>query len=341
LTNESARQNNKPPLEISSEEEFLSLIEEIDREMTAEGVKITARPFVAGLKITGRYNITLDACPPRRPAKQGCFDPLEISIRIHDWIEQRYGNRLKVPFSIGSVVLPLRGALYKINCPTIYGQVKFVCEPNNFGKPREAIGQFAAPVVNVLDLIEDMTPALANSLMAEEVVRIGIASVAGMAIYLTLHAIVDVEYVREALGDFDAAVLHLMEHRPQPGLSKWASLQATEKIVKAYISQSGGKVKYIHSLPDLYSEATNLGLPQPPPGHVDLVQCLAGVRYGQVVVSLDEATRAHVVSLELCEVAARCVGNILKRKLPVIPEPQIDGMPLAQFLRKYSKRDVT
>ena len=42
-------QNRKPPLVISSEEEFLSLMEDIDREMAAKGVKITARPFMAGL----------------------------------------------------------------------------------------------------------------------------------------------------------------------------------------------------------------------------------------------------------------------------------------------------
>src|SRR5438093_2743400 len=87
-------EDHKPSLLISSEEEFLSLIEDIDREMIAEGIKISARPFIAGLKITGRYNVTLDACPPSRAPKRGCFDPLEISIRIHDWIEQRYGKRV-------------------------------------------------------------------------------------------------------------------------------------------------------------------------------------------------------------------------------------------------------
>jgi len=87
-------------------------MEEIDREMAAEGIKITARPHVAGLKITKRYNVVLNACPPRRSPKPGCFDPLEISIRIHDWIEKRHGQRINMPFHIGRVVIPLRGDLY-------------------------------------------------------------------------------------------------------------------------------------------------------------------------------------------------------------------------------------
>jgi hypothetical protein len=317
----------------------LSLIEDIDREMIAEGVKISARPFVAGLKITEQYSVTLDACPPRRAPKRGCFDPLEISIRIHDWIEERYGKRVNIPFHIGRVVLPLRGALYKINCPITYGHVQFICEPHSFGQRREAIGLNAPPTVNMIDLVEDLTADFAHSLTGEEVIRIGIAFVAGMGVYSALRVIRDVEYVREAVGDFDAAVFHLMEHEPQPGLSKWASLQAVEKLIKGYISQRGGHVRYVHSLQDLCDDAAKLGLPPPPQDYLKTVQCSAGVRYGEVAVSVEEAVEAHLVSLEMCEVAARGIGNLLKRRMPVIPEPRVEGMPLSQFLRTYLKKD--
>lgn len=330
-------QNRKPPLVISSEEEFLSLMEDIDREMAAEGIKITARPLMAGLKITRRYNVVLNACPPHRPPKAGCFDPLEISIRVHDWVEQRYGERIKVPFHIGRVVLPLRGDLYLINCPTTYGEVQFVCEPHSFGQQRETLGVDAPPTCNMVDMVEDMTPNLARSLTAEEVIKLGIAFTTGMAAYSALDVIRDVEYVREAVGDFDAAVAHLVEHRPHPGLSKWASLQAVEKLVKAYISQKGEAVRRTHSLEGLYDQAARLGLPAPPRQYLADVQCPAGVRYGEVAVSVEEAVKAHLVSLELGDVAAQCIGRVLNRTMPHIPEPQVDGMPLDEFLRKYAR----
>jgi hypothetical protein len=333
---ESSR-NRKPPLVISSEEEFISLMEDIDREMVAEGIKITARPFMAGLKITRRYDVVLNACPPHRPPKAGCFDPLEISIRVRDWVERRYGERIKVPFHIGRVVLPFRGDLYLINCPTTSGEVQFVCEPHSFGQPRATLGVNNPPICNMIDMIEDMTPALARSLIAEEVIKIGIAFTTGMAAYSTLDVIRDVEYVREAVGDFDAAVAHLMEHRPQPGLSKWASLQAVEKLVKAYISQKGEAVKRTHSLEGLYDQAARLGLPTPPQQYLEDVQCPAGVRYGEVAVSVEEALKAHLVSLELGDVAAQCIGQVLNRSMPRIPEPQVDGMPLGEFLRRYAR----
>lgn len=330
-------QRRKPPLVISSEEEFLSLMEEIDREMAEEGVPITARPIKAGLKITRRYEIELNPFPPSRPPKSGCFDPLELSIRIHNWVEQRYGERVKVPFHIGRVVIPLRGALYVIHCPTTYGEVQFVCEPHSFGRRREAVGVDAPPTCNMVDLIEHMTPDFARSLTGEEVIKIGVAFVIGMGAYSALGVVGDVEYVREAVGDFDAAVLHLMEHRPQPGLSKWASLQAVEKLVKAYISQKGEAVKRTHSLQGLYDQAARLGLPAPSPQYLTDVQCSAGVRYGEVTVSVEEAVKAHLASLELCEVAAQRIGRVLKRDMPVVPEPQVDGMSLGEFLKRHAR----
>jgi hypothetical protein len=305
--------------------------------MAAEGVKITARPLMAGLKITRRYDVVLNACPPHRPPKTGCFDPLEISIRVHDWVERRYGERIKVPFHIGRVVFPLRGDLYLINCPTTYGEVQFVCEPHSFGQQRETLGVDTPPTCNMVDMVEDMTPDLARSLTAEEVIKLGIAFTTGMAAYSALEVIRDLEYVREAVGDFDAAVAHLVEHRPQLGLSKWASLQAVEKLVKAYISQKGEAVRRTHSLEGLYDQAARLGLLTPPPPYLAAVQCPAGVRYGEVVVSVDEAVKAHLVSLELGDVAAQCIGRVLTRSMPHIPEPQVDGMPLGEFLRRYAR----
>lgn len=331
------RQERKYPLIIHSEEEFLALMEDIDREMASEGVKITARPFVAGMKITERYDVVLDACPPLRLPKAGCFEPIEISIRIHNWVEHRYGERIKLPYHIGRVVLPLRGALYVINCPKVFGTVRFVCEPHSFSQARETIGIHDPPTCNMIDLIEDLTPGFARSLSSEEVIKIGIAFVTGMGAYSALCVISGEEYVREAIGDLEAAVFHLMEHRPQPGLSKWASFQAVEKLIKAFIAKKGAKVDKDHKLEKHVNQAERLGLPRPPQQYIIDIQCPADVRYGKVVVSVEEAVKTHLLSLEICEVVAQHVGKALNRRMPVIPEPKVDGMSLGQFMQKHVK----
>ena len=333
----SADQSKKrrPPLVISSEEEFQALMEDIDREMINEDLGIPARPIEAGRKITGRYDVVLDAVPQERPILPGVFTPDQISLRIHDWMKQRYGERLKLPFTIGRVVIPLRGSLYTITCPVVYGSAKFVCDPGTFGQSRQTLGIHSIPTCNVLDLIDHFTADLARSLTSEEVVKIGLAHASAMGAYIALHAVSDVRFVSEAFGDLDAAVSHLMEHKPQPGLSKWASLQAVEKLLKAYIVTKGGTEKRHHSLKDHAKDATELELPPVSDEYIKDVQCPAGVRYGQVAVSVKEACIAHFISLEVCEVAAQSIGNALNRHVPKNPQPLINGMPAKEFLKKH------
>ncbi len=336
VSNANRAVNPRPPLMISSEAEFQSLMEEVDREMIDEGVGIPARPITAGLKITGRYDVVLNAVPGDKPILPGVYTPDQISLRIHDWMQKRYGDRLKLPFALGRVVIPLRGALYVIKCPVILGSVRFICEPRNFGQPRETIGVRSVPTCNVLDLIEDFTADLARSLTAEEVVKIGLSHVSAMGAFIALHAINDVRFVSEALGDLDAAVSHLTEHKPQTGLSKWAGLQAVEKLLKAYIASRGGAIQRHHRLKDHVADAVKQGLPQPPKQYIEDLQCPAGVRYGEVQVSVEEAGLAHMISLEMCEVAAQSIGQVLGRDMPKSPLPTIDGMPATEFLKKHA-----
>jgi hypothetical protein len=327
----------KPPLVITTEDEFTSLMDKIDSEMVEEEIKITARPFMAGLKITERYDIVLSATPPRRTPKPGCYDSVELSIRIFDWIDKRYGERVNIPSHIGKVVIPLRGALYCINCPTVFGKVNFVCEPNTFGITRENIGEKVSPTFNIVDSIQDFTKDFALSLTSEEVVKVSVAFVSAMGAFMPLRAIEDVKYVSEALGNFDAATSHLMEHKPQFGLSKWESLQAVEKLLKAYIDLNGGVIERTHSLQKLFDIANKFGLPFPPEGYLADLQCPAGVRYGEIVVSEKDAVIAQRISLELSEVIAQCIGKHLKRKMPIVPEGLFDGIPLNEFLKKHMK----
>lgn len=327
----------RPPLVISSEEEFQALMEQIDLEMINEGVGIPARPILAGLKITRRYDIVLEAIPPQLPIVPGLFTPEQISLRIHNWMKRRYGQRLNLDSTIGRVVLPLRGSLYTISCPTVYGTVRFVCEPDAYGQPRKTLGLRMVPTCNTVDLIDDFTVDLARSLTATEVVKIGAAFASAMGAYTTLQAVRDVQFVSEALGDLDAAVRHMMEHMPQAGLSKWASLQAVEKLLKAYIVLKGGTVERHHSLREHGEAAVELGFPPPPEQYIKDVQCSAGVRYGEVAVSVAEAVKAHLVSLEICEVAAQCIGAILNRYVPKSSEPLFDGIPMREFLQEHAK----
>lgn len=331
----------KPPLALTSEAEFQRLMADIDAEMIQDGVPVAARALRAGLKVTSKYDIVLSVFPQEREIKPGVFTPDQISLRIHDWITRRYGDKLKVNFVLGRVVFPFRGALYAVRCPTVFGTARFVCEPSTFGKPRNPLGVNTVPVLNILDLIDGFTLNMAESLSGEEVIRIGAAFSTGCGAFHALQALMDVHFVGEAMGDLHAAANHLLATPQQLGLSRWASLQAVEKLWKAYIKSAGDPVKAHHILNDHAQQAAKLGLPMPPPEYMRDVQCSAGVRYGEVPVTVEEAVKAHLVSLEMCDVAAQSLGRILKRPVPRSAEPLVDGLPLTQFVKALEKRDKT
>lgn len=310
----------------------------IDRELIQEDVPVPARALRAGLKVTSKYDVTLNVFPHEREIKPGVFTPDQISLRIHDWMKKRYGDKLNLDFTLGRVAFPFRGALYAIRCPTVLGTARFVCEPQTFGRPRNPLGVNTAPVLNILDLIDGFTADMAASLTGEEAVKIVAAFSTGSGAFLALQSLKDVHFVGEATGDLHAAANHLLCAPQQLGLSRWASLQAVEKLWKAYIKSAGDTVKTHHKLEAHAQQAAKLGLPMPPPKYINAVQCPASVRYGEVPVTVEEAVKGHLVSLEMCEVAAQSIGRLLKRPVPRSSEPLVDGVPLTRFVKALEAR---
>ncbi len=330
-------ERGRPPLKITSEAEFGALMDEIDRELIAEDIAIPARPIAAGLRITKKFDVVLNAAPGDRPILPNSFTPDQISLRVHEWMKRRYGDRLNLDWTVGRTVLPLRGSLYSIRCPTVYGTVRFVCEPRTFGQPRKTLGVNSTPTSNMVDLIDGFTADLALSLTPAEVIQIGAVFTSAMDSYVAVLAVRDVQFVEQAWGDHAAAVGHLMEHSPQLGLAKWASLQAAEKLLKAYIVTKGSTVKKHHNIKEHAEDAAKLGLPLPPARYLKDIQCFAGVRYGEESVSVTDAVTAHLISLEMCKVAAQSIGRAMNRNMPKSSEPLVDGIPMRQFLQQHAK----
>jgi hypothetical protein len=115
-----------------------------------------------------------------------------------------------------------------------------------------------------------------------------------------IESISESEFVKEAIGDIHVSVTHLFATPPQYGLSKWSSLQAVEKLLKAFIHQQGGQVERIHKLEKLSEAAESLRLPPVPRSLLDKIQCPAGVRYGEIDVTPIEAVDAHHAALAIC-----------------------------------------
>lgn len=273
---------------IHTEEDFDRLMEIIDQEMRAEETPIRAR----SLEAVGKFTLGYSTWSMHR-------DPL--TKKIHEWFNRRYGDRLKIDPTWKMAVI-IRGDLYRLRLPLIFGAANVICSPDQYGVTGQAVAGSGGrlPTINVLDLIDDLTEEYAKSLTKDELAALFFQFQLGYAAMNEIAFISETELVTEAIGNIDASVAHLFANQPQFGLSKWASLQATEKLSKAFISQKGEKYKTTHRLDELASKAESLGLNVIPRDLLDKVQCTPGVRYGDPTVSLSEAVAAHQIALDIC-----------------------------------------
>jgi hypothetical protein len=297
-----------PAVRIETEADFQREIERIDQKLSARGVSIPARPLAALCDISDLTKAELRICSVDRDPLPGRYLGDDLSIRIANWFDERYGRRTMIDNIDGRVVVLLRGDPWLVELPWILGGgsgINFVCE---FGRPTTLatkpvayrIGESPPPPsdYNVLDAVVDLPSGLAKTLTGDECKNILNAFLIGRSAYTALRQSARHGLVAVLHGDLEAAVSHLSSKSLQTGLSRWASLQAAEKVLKAYLEAVRGSYKTGHKLKDIMGEAAASGLPPINPDWIDAIQCSASVRYSEPV-TLSDAITAHHRSLEV------------------------------------------
>jgi hypothetical protein len=121
----------------------------------------------------------------------------------------------------------------------------------------------------------------------------------GASAHYALDANKGLALVSIARGDIDTAVDNLMHPAQRNGDSKWASLQAAEKVMKAAIEQAGESYENTHILSKLASKLATVGVHFNSKPLTDAIQCSPGIRYGDEACDRAQALAAHHASLEL------------------------------------------
>jgi hypothetical protein len=283
------------------ESEFEHMMEQIDQELRNKDVPIPSRPLHAVGDVSKRLNTEITIVPEPVPAIPGRYDRLTLAAHIDRWYQARYGDSLKVHFGPGSVALLIKGDPWKMVLPRIYGKVICVCDPDlekYRNSPRITTGP-QRPTYNVLWCIEDIPAGLASTLTENERREI-------LQFFMKAHeALQDFEnirskpYVNEAIADLNSATAFILQRPPQYGLSKWSSLQLVEKLLKSFLKLKNASIPRHHKLQEIAQIAKDHGLVPPNVALLASAQCTAGVRYGEVPVTLGEAISAHHASLDL------------------------------------------
>lgn len=293
-----------------TESEFLILIEEIDENFKSRKIPIYLRPIEAVREFVKRLGTSLKLGPACK-AVPGKFSGESLTGHIFNWYSKKYGERLKIDFSPGHAAILIKGDAWKIVTPGILGSVRFTCDRNlnKYGNvPKLSFGS-DRPVHNVLRYVEGLSTDYAKILTNNELIDIlQFFNFLIDTLYLVQH-LRQKPFVSEAKADYDSSVLNIFTTFSNYGLSKWGSLQFIEKFIKCHLAIMGLKIPKTHDLTKLSILARQNGLPNLSSSLIAMIQCPAGVRYGEIHVTLEEAVFAHHAALRLCNYIARTIKN--------------------------------
>lgn len=283
--------------------QFNQMMEQIDQELRGKDVPIWWRPIHAISEVSKRLNTDIIFTPESAPVTLGRYDNLTLAAHVNKWFQDRYGDRLKVHLGPGSVALLIRGDPWKMVLPQIYGSVSCNCGPDiekARNAPRISTGS-ELPQYNVLCCIEGFPARLANILSESERREILQFFMKAHKALQMMKNISEKPYVNEAIGDLQLAVESIFSRSPQYGMSKWSSLQFIEKLLKSFLKLKNRPIPRHHDLQKIAQTAQSAGLKLPNAALLASVQCVPGVRYGEPVVTLEDAIAAHHASLDLGE----------------------------------------
>lgn len=282
------------PCKPSSEMEFNQMMESVDKHLAIVGVP----PFRRGLSAARLVAIALDmdiafAWGTDRDA---VATDSGLGVRILNWFQETYGERNKVDFSVGSVVMQLQGSMWRVKYPLIYGRGEiFISRDLSEGDSNCQVSSrpFRA---NVLRNIEHLTQARANRLSNLDLGFILNFWLAGKRAIDTLNALQGHELFDVARSDYalsvDTLMAELLLHN-----ARWNTAQTAEKIIKGMLALSGksfptgGKKGHdIVHLGELLNEGLGIVIA---PSQLRTVMCPPAVRYGEISVDTNEAWTSH------------------------------------------------
>jgi hypothetical protein len=305
-------------------EDFECLMREIDAAMHRDAVPIHLREIVALSEAAKLLGLELVGYPRKQVPTPGVYTAEDLPAHIFEWVRRRYGDRLNFDFTNGYAVLAIRGDPWLLGFPIIYGSVNVICDRDLTRKSSgikviDPNDRSTWPSVNVLTCIRDLPQDLASQLTAAELRNVMQFFLFGHEFLNDLNSFCRGQpLAMSALADLNASSRACVLEG-EYGLSRWASLQAVEKLLKFYIEQKGKRFPSTHNLSVLTDEAAALGLPAIDAAVLGAVQCEASVRY--------EKRNHAVVDVVAANHAVLTIGGTVIQTL--YPHKQASSRPTA------------
>jgi len=264
-------------MNIVDKQTFEEMMENIDKQLSDNGINVCARPILAVLKLAYKLKISIPLIPgPQSTFSENDFSLYALPWQINNWYQKIYSSKINIDSKLASMVFQIRGVPYRAVLPLAYGAVSI--KPFNY--------------------IEDLTQELYSKLSKEEINEIAF-------LYFDTFKAVNKYYssklpkIDAALTKLETAVNIIMQSKFMDGDSKWASLQFIEILFKSILIKNQINYKKIHCLSALLNIIPDEFASNVSKEDIEKIQCEPGVRYSEINVSLDKAIEAHHASLRI------------------------------------------
>ncbi len=272
-------------------EEITKTLEVIDKGFSESNVPIHQRPIRAIIEFGKIIKLPL----PIVSTGVGNNHPdyyEHITNAIHNWYKEKYGELLNIDFSPGKTIVDVSGNPLILELPLIRGRAIIVWDANGVSpKDNNDIKLNEPVVVNVANRISGMTEVMAKGVAENESQNIIQWFALAMDVYEFLCSMSSNKLLHQSRSDLLTSVMHIKNQISAYGQSKWSSLQACEKFIKALISAQGHTYPRHHNLLELAKLASLTSNNQS--GYLENIQCTPGVRYGEKQINISDAVLAH------------------------------------------------
>jgi hypothetical protein len=112
----------------TNEAEFEALMEWVDSRLREDGTSIPGRPSRAMSILAVELREPFVTPYPERALLEGCYTGDDLTMRVEEWFDRRYGERLKIDMSPGRAVILIRNDPWVLKLPLIVGTWEIVTE---------------------------------------------------------------------------------------------------------------------------------------------------------------------------------------------------------------------
>lgn len=278
-------------------DQFEIEMDRIDEKLSKKDIPIPYSPIHATPHFSSDIEIPLSIKPPPFP---GMSDEEHkgwlIPELINDWYKSRYGDSLDMDWGPGRMGVLINNDVWPLRIPQVLGTCTIY-----FKREKTPDRGVIKDRCNGLDCIENLPMGVRRNLSDEALLELNNNFMLCYSVLTRLRERSKEVLVAQLLADLEASINHMMGTNPNYGLSKWSSLQASEKLLKAAIKFVGETFQRTHELGPLVAKAQGAGVNINPIVEISHIQCSAGIRYGDEACNKIDAIKAHQSFFQLAK----------------------------------------